>query len=145
MSIFLASVQHIPGSAAIKRTPRRNVHFPGFLGTIANVAKCTYSLRHARLSVCRLLSAAPSKRISVQFDIVECYVNLSSECRLVKNRTKLSGTLQKEMSMCHCCSPSKFATKALLCYTQYFYIVDRDMSKQYTENELSFYLPTDAQ
>jgi len=35
------------------------------------------------LSVCRLLGAAPSKWISMQFDIVDFYVNLLSECRLL--------------------------------------------------------------
>jgi hypothetical protein len=112
----------------IKLTTRRNVHFTGFLGTTANVAKCAYWLRNARLSVCRLLSASPSKRISVQFDIVDFYVNLSSECKIgLKSIKKKLGILQKVISMCHCCCRYKFATKALFCYTQYFCIFDRDM------------------
>jgi len=42
------------------------------------------------------------------------------------NRTKISGRLRKDISKLYCCRRHKFATKALLCNTQYFYIVDCD-------------------
>ena len=55
--------------------------------------------------------------------LVILYEYRPRNCKFVRNRTKISDTLCKELNKFSCCRRNKFTTKALLCNTQYSHIV----------------------
>jgi len=80
------------------------------LGTLAS--SCLSVRPPASLHV---ISTVSTRRTPLKFDIGGL------------KRTKTSATLYGGLNTFHCCRRHKFATKALLRNTQYFYIVDSEM------------------
>ena len=62
------------------------------LSCLRTVAKYAYQLRHVRLFVCpHVLARAPTRPISVKFDVGNECENLSRKSKFGYNRTKNSG------------------------------------------------------
>jgi len=85
--------------------------FP-ILGTFACSREAAVYLCHVRPSV--YISAATTGRISLKFDTVDFYVNLSTKSRICYNLTETSVTLRVGLSMFYCNRRHKVAVKAFL-------------------------------
>ena len=63
------------------------------------------------------ITSAPTGRIFVKSHIGDFYENLSRNSKYGQSRTKLSDTLQEDLSKFYCCRRQSVATKALLAAT----------------------------
>ena len=82
------------------------------------------------------MSACPSVYINAltlvgfkktKFDTRDLYANLLRNFEFGQNRTKISGTWHEDRRTFYICRRREFSTQALLCTTEYLYIVDSDM------------------
>ena len=88
------------------------------------------------LSAC--ISAAPTGRIFVKFDVGDFCINLWRHSQIWLNPTVMSDTWRKDLSTSYCCRRGKLAIKAFFWNTAYFVLSVTCGSTVHTERIVAF-------